>query len=235
MKPGNSLPGNTRKSIRRSDATEMVGAHAPLPGLYTKGSSPTTGLSHTSLGRAKTSPPQRPYFTVSHRPRHPRIAGPAEKSAHCSNVRRHSRQRACCLGDASSTPASARPRCVPPKMRQFTKRHQATGETLQSRCMNASATTTTRAAPSTPAGAPMVTQGKEPAVAIILDAASATTVARTRARASAYRGLRPSADTSSTLLSHQGTDRLPISLNILGRQTPGFGSKTIGLPVKPVA
>ena len=34
--------------------------------------------------------------------------------------------------------------------------------------------------------------------------------------------------------SRQGIDRLPISLNILGKQTPGFGSKTIGLPVKPV-
>ena len=47
-------------------------------------------------------------------------------------------------------------------------------------------------------------------------------------------GPRPSVGTSSMLLSRQGTNRLPISLNILGKQTPGFDSKTIGLPVKPV-
>ena len=72
-------------------------------------------------------------------------------------------------------------------------------------------------------------------MAIILVAADATTVARTGAQAPASRALRPSAGTSSTLLSHQGIDHLPISLSTLGRQTPNFGSKTIGLPVKPVA
>ena len=71
-------------------------------------------------------------------------------------------------------------------------------------------------------------------MAIILDAADATIVARTGARAPAYRGLRPSASASSVLHSHQGIDHLPISLNTLGRQTPDFGLKTIGLPVKPV-
>ena len=71
-------------------------------------------------------------------------------------------------------------------------------------------------------------------MAIILDAADATTVARTGARALACRGLRPSVGTSSTLHSHQSIDQLPISLNTLGRQTPDFGLKTIGLPIKPV-
>ena len=51
----------------------------------------------------------------------------------------------------------------------------------------------------------------------------------------ACRALRPSAGTSSMLLSHQGTDRLKTSLNILGKQTPSFGSKTISSHVKPVA
>ena len=72
-------------------------------------------------------------------------------------------------------------------------------------------------------------------MAIILNVADATTTARTGARALACRALRPSVGTSSMLLSHQGTDRLPTSQNILQKQTPGFGSKTIGLPVKPVA
>jgi len=78
-------------------------------------------------------------------------------------------------------------------------------------------------------------QGKEPAAAIILDAADATTTARIGARAPACQALRPSAGTSSTLLSRRGTDRQPTSINILEKQTLGFGSKTIGLPVKPVA
>jgi hypothetical protein len=71
-------------------------------------------------------------------------------------------------------------------------------------------------------------------VAIILDTVDSTIVARTRAQALACQGLRPSAGTSSTLHSRQGIGRLPISLNTLGRQTPDFGLKTIGLPMKLV-
>ena len=40
------------------------------------------------------------------------IAEPAEKFARCLSVWRRSRRKARCLGDASSTPASARPRCA---------------------------------------------------------------------------------------------------------------------------
>ena len=72
-------------------------------------------------------------------------------------------------------------------------------------------------------------------MATTLDVADATTAARTGARAPAYRALRPSVGTSSTLLSRHGTDHLLISLNILDKPTPGFGSKITGLPVKPVA
>ena len=71
-------------------------------------------------------------------------------------------------------------------------------------------------------------------MAIILDTVDAMTAMRTGARASACQALRPSAVTSSTLCSHQGIDHLPTSLSTLGRQIPGFGLKTIGLPVKPV-
>ena len=71
-------------------------------------------------------------------------------------------------------------------------------------------------------------------MAIILVMADATTAERTEGRALAYRALRPSVGTSSTLLSHQGTDRLPISLSTPRRQTLDFGSKTIGLPTKQV-
>ena len=71
-------------------------------------------------------------------------------------------------------------------------------------------------------------------MAIILDTVDATIAARTRARAPAYPALRPSAGTSSTLCSRQGIDHLPISLSTLGRQTPDFGLKTIGLPIKLV-
>ena len=66
-------------------------------------------------------------------------------------------------------------------------------------------------------------------MATTLGAADVTTAARTGARAPACLALRPLAGTSSTLLSRQGTDRLPTSLNILEKQTPGFGSKTIGV------
>ena len=71
-------------------------------------------------------------------------------------------------------------------------------------------------------------------MAIILVAAEATTVARIGARAPAYQALRPLASTSSTLCSRQGIDHLLTSLSTLGRQTPGFGLKTIGLPIKPM-
>jgi len=71
-------------------------------------------------------------------------------------------------------------------------------------------------------------------VVTTLGVVDATTAARTRARAPAYRALRPSAGTSSMLHSRQGIDHLLISLSTLGRQTLGFGLKTIGLPVKPM-
>ena len=68
------------------------------------------------------------------------------------------------------------------------------------------------------ADTPTVTQEKEPATTIILVTIDATTTA----------------STSSALLSHQGTDHLPISLSTLGRQTLDFGLKTIGLLAKLV-
>ena len=52
--------------------------------------------------------------------------------------------------------------------------------------INVSTTTTTYAAPSTPAGDPTAMEGKEPAAAIIPDMADATIAARTGARAPAY-------------------------------------------------
>ena len=149
-------------------------------------------------------------------------------------MRWRSRRKAHCLGDASSTSASARPRCVPPGTHQSTRHRKAAGSALRPRYISVSAVTTTRAATSTPANIPTATRGKEPTVAIILDPADATIAARTGAQALAYRRLRPSAGTSSTLHSHQGIDHLPISLSTLGRQTLDFGLKTIGLPVKPV-
>ena len=69
---------------------------------------------------------------------------------------------------------------------------------------------------------------------IILVAVGAESAARTEARAPACWALRPLAGTSSMLHSCQGNDHLPISLNTLGRQTPDFGLRTIGLPIKPV-
>ena len=71
-------------------------------------------------------------------------------------------------------------------------------------------------------------------MAIILIMEGATTAVRTGAQSSAYRALRPSASTSSTLLSHQGTDHRPISQNTVGKQILDYGSKTTGLPAKPV-
>ena len=183
MTPGNSLSGNTETSRRRSSVAETVGTHAPRPVMCIGGSSPMMGLSLTSLGQARTSPQRRPCCTAFRRPRRPRIAAPIEKFARCSSVRRRSRRRVHCLDDANPTPASARPRHIPPRTRPFTRRRQATGSAPLSRYTNISATTVTCAAPSTPAGAPTATKGKEPVTAIILDAAGATTVARIRARA----------------------------------------------------
>ena len=189
----------------------------------------------TLLEQARTSLLQRPCSMASQRPQHPRIAGPTERSARYSSVRRRSRRRAHCLDDASSTPVSARPRCVPPRTHWFTRHHRAAGSTPLFRCINVSATTATHAAPPTPVDAPTTTQEKEPNAATTLGVAVATTATRTKARALAYRALRPSVGTSSMPLSHQGTHRLPTFQNILGKQTPGIGSRTIGLPVKPVA
>ena len=189
----------------------------------------------TSLGQAKTSPSQRPYFMAFQRPQRPRIVGPTTKFTRCLSMQRHSRRRARCLGDASSTPASAHPRCAPLGTHLSTKRHKATGSALQSRYINVSATTTTSAAPSTPADAPTMTQEKEPDMATTLGAVDATTAARIGVRAPASQDLKPSADTSSTPLSHQGIDHPPTFLNIRVKLTPGSSSKTIGLPVKPVA
>jgi len=211
MTPGNSLSGNTETSRRRSSVAETVGTHAPPPVTYTRGSSPTTGPSLTSLGQAKTSPLQRPCCTAFRRPRRPRIAAPVEKFARCSSVRRHSRRKARCLDDMNPAPASARPRYVPPRTRLFTRRRQATGSAPLSQYINVSATTMTCAAPSTPTGTPTAMKGKEPVMAIILDAAGATIVARIGARALACQALGPSADTSSTLRSPRGTDRPPKS------------------------
>ena len=169
------------------------------------------------------------------RPRRPRIAGSTARFTRYLSVRQHSRRRARCLDDTSPTPANVAPRRVPPGTHPSTKRRRAAGSALQSQYINISATIATHAAPSTPADAPAATQGKEPTVAIILDAMDAMTATRTEARAPACQGLRPSAGTSSTLHCCQGIDHLPIFLNTLGRQTPDFGLKTIGLPVKPVA
>ena len=57
------------------------------------------------------------------------------------------------------------------------------------------------ATPSTPTDMPTTTQEKEPNAASTLGVVDATTAARTGARAPACRALRPSAGTSSTLLS----------------------------------
>ena len=75
---------------------------------------------------------------------------------------------------------------------------------------------------------------EEPAMAIILIAVDTMIAARTKSRALACLGLRPSADISSMLPFHQGTDHQPISQSTLGKQTLDYGSKTIDLPTKPV-
>ena len=188
----------------------------------------------TSLGQARTSPPQRLCSMAFQRPQCPRIVGPTTKFARCSSVRRRSRQKVCCPNDVSPTPASVRPRCAPLRMHLFTRHRQAAGSTPLFRCINISTTTATHATPSTPAGVPTTTQEKEPTTAIILDVADATTVVRTRAPAPACQALRPSAVTSSTQRSHQGINHLPTSLSTPRRQTLDFGLKTIGLHVRPV-
>ena len=165
----------------------------------------------TSLGQARTSPPQWPCFMAFQRPQRPRIVGPTMKYARCSSVRRRSRRKAHCPDDASSTPASVCPWCISPGTHQSTKHHKAAGSALRPRYISVSAITATHAAPSTPTDAPTATQGKEPATAIILVAVDAMTTVRIGAQASAYQALRPLAGTSSTLLSHQGTNHLPIS------------------------
>ena len=71
-------------------------------------------------------------------------------------------------------------------------------------------------------------------MATTLDGADAMIVVRTKARTPAYQALRPSVDISSMLPSHQGTDHQPISQNTLGKRTPHYGSRIIGLPAKPV-
>ena len=168
------------------------------------------------------------------RPQRPRIVGPTMKFARCLSMRRRSRWRAHCLSDASLTPASVCPWCAPLGTHQSTKHHRAAGSTLRPKYISVSAATATHTAPSTPVEVPTMTQEKEPTVAIILVTADATTAARTEAQAPAYRALRPSAVTSSTLFSHRGTNHQPISQSTLGKQTPDYGSKTIGLPTKPV-
>ena len=144
----------------------------------------------TLLGQARTSPPQWPCFMAFQRPQRPWIVGPTAKFARCSSVRRHSRWKAHCLNDASSTSASSRRRCIPPRTRRFTRHRQTTSSTPLLRCINVSATTATHAAPSTPADAPTTTQEKEPNAATTLGAADATTAARTGAQAPTYRALR---------------------------------------------
>ena len=151
-----------------------------------------------------------------------------------SSVQRRSRLRARCLDDTSSTQAIVHPQSAPAGMHQSTRRRETIGSSPRSWCTNVSAATATHVALLMPVDAPTATREKEPVTAIILIAAGATTAARTEARAPACRALRPSVGTTSTLLSHQGIDRLPISLSTPRRQTLDFGSKTIGLPAKPV-
>ena len=171
----------------------------------------------TSLGQARTSPPQWPCFMAFQRPRCTRIVGPTTKYARCSSMRQRSKRKARCLGDVSSTPASVHPRYIPPGTHQSTKHHKVAGSALWPRYISVSTVTMMHAAPSTPADAPTATQEKEPAAAIILVTADATTAARTKARATACRGLKPSAVTSSTLPSRQGIGHQATSQGTLGR------------------
>ena len=151
--------------------------------------------------RARTSPQQPPCCMAFQRPRRPRIAALAGRFARCSSEQRCSRRKVRCLDDANPIPASARPQCVPPRTRLFTKHRQATGSPPPSQCINASAVTTTYATSSTPGDVPMAMMEKQRTTATIPDMADATTATRTGARALAYQALRPSVDTSSTLRS----------------------------------
>ena len=180
---------------------QRLGARTPRPAPYTKGSSLTMGPFLTLPEPARTSPQQPPCCMAFRRPRRLRIATPAEKFARCSSVRRRSRRKIHCLDDANPTPASARPQCVPPGTRPFTKHRQAAGSPPPSQCINASAMTVTYAASSTLANAPTATQERQRVAGTIPDVVDATTATRTKARAPACQALRPSADTSSTLRS----------------------------------
>ena len=119
-------------------------------------------------------------------------------------------------------------------MCRSTRRSKVTGHIPWSWCMNVSASTVTRATPSTPVGVPTEMQGRRLATATTLVMADTTTTARTEARASTFRDLRPLADTSSTPSSHRGTDHRPTSRNTLGKQTRDCGSRIIGLLAKLV-
>ena len=165
----------------------------------------------TSLGQARTLPLQWPCFMAFQRPQRPRIVGPTTKYARCSSVQRRSRRKACYPGNTSLTPSSVHPQYILPGTHQSTKHHKAAGSALRPRYISVSTTTAMHATPSTPVGTPTVTRGKEPTMAIILDAADATIAARTGARVPACLALGPLADTSSTLRSPRGTDRPPIS------------------------
>ena len=79
-----------------------------------------------------------------------------------------------------------------------------------------------------------MTRERELAMATTLIMVDAMRALRTEARALAYQDLRPSADTSSTPPSHHGTDHQSTSQNTLGKQTSDYGSRIIGLLVKPV-
>ena len=90
----------------------------------------------------------------------------------------HSRPRACCLGDASSTPANTCSSSDPVGTHRSTRHHRAAGSALLSWCISVSAVTATHVALSTPIDVPTAIREKEPAVAIILVAVDATIAAR---------------------------------------------------------
>ena len=66
-------------------------------------------------------------------------------------------------------------------MHQSTKHHKAAGSALWPRYISVSAATMTRATPSTPIDAPMMTREREPDMAITLIVADAMIAARTEA------------------------------------------------------
>ena len=100
--------------------------------------------------------------------------------------------------------------------------------------MSVLAATVTRATPLMPVDMPIVMQGRGLAMATTLNVADATIAVSTEARALACRDLRPSVDTSSTPSSHHDTDRQPTSQNTLGKRTPDYDSRIIGLLAKPM-